>query len=199
MAIVMPSEICGKVEAALVVPARERSLASQRVDMLRLGFDGIQGDAHAGLTRASCGRVRRQYDRGTQIRNTRQVSIVCPDELARIAAVMEIDRLEPEWLGANLMISGIPDLTGLPPSTRLIFSSGAALVVDVENGPCRFPGEVIDEYYPGHGKRFPKAALSLRGLVAWVERPGEIAVADKVDIHIPRTRTYEIGNEQKVA
>ncbi|MHA1524283.1 MAG: MOSC domain-containing protein [Alphaproteobacteria bacterium] len=197
MAIIMLSGICGAVDATLIVRARERSLVSQRVQALTLGFDGIEGDSHAGLTRGSCGRVRRQYERGTQIRNTRQVSIICPGEMAQIAKKMGVGQLLPEWLGANLVIAGIPDLSHLPPSTRLIFSSGAALVVDVENGPCRYPGEVIEEHHPGHGNRFPKSALGLRGIVAWVERPGSIALNDTVDVHIPRTQVYEIGDAQK--
>ena len=93
-------------------------------------------------------------------------------------------------VGANLLLSGIPDLTLLPPSSRLIFSSGASLVVDMQNAPCAYPGKVIDEHHPGKGKGFPRAAIDRRGLTAWVEREGSIATGDNVELHIPPQRIY---------
>jgi len=185
-----PAGISGRVEAVLVNPDRGSSLASTRVDSVRAGYDGFEGEAHGGLTRKACSRVKHQYQRGTEIRNTRQVSILSVEELALIAQHMGIARLEPEWLGANLLISGIPDLTLLPPSSRLIASGGTSIVVDMENGPCRFPGEVIDEYFPGHGKRFVKAARHLRGVTGWIERAGSISVGDELALHVPQQPPY---------
>lgn len=131
-----------------------------------------------------------QYPKGTEIRNTRQVSILSSEELAAVAAEMGIPELRPEWLGASLVLEGIPEFTMVPPSSRLIFSSGAALAVDMENGPCRFPAEVIEGQHPGKGMRFVKAAEGRRGVTAWVERPGRIALGDAVRLHIPPQRLY---------
>ena len=55
-----------------------------------------------------------------------------------MAAAMELAELRPEWLGANIVLEGLPDLTLVPPSSRLIFEGGAALAVDMEDDPASF-------------------------------------------------------------
>jgi hypothetical protein len=40
---------------------------------------------------------------------------------------MGIDRIEPGWIGANLVIEGIPLLSMLPPRTQLFFEGGVTL------------------------------------------------------------------------
>ena len=185
-----PTKVFGRVDAVLINPDRDQTLASQRVDKVRATFAGFEGDAHGGLTRGACSRVTLQYKRGSEIRNTRQVSILSAEELAVVAQRIGIAHLEPEWVGANLLISGIADLSLLPPSSRLIFAGGASLVVDMENGPCKFPGQVIDEYFPGFGKQFPKAALHRRGVTGWVEHEGFISVDDELALHVPIQPPY---------
>ncbi len=160
-----------------------------------LRWEGLEGDAYAGLTRRADVRAP-EYPRGTEIRNTRQVSIVSVEELEEIARRMGLPRIEPVWLLANLALRGIPDLTHLPPATRLIFPGGAGLVVESENRPCRTPGEVIQEHYPerkGLAGQFPRVALGLRGVVAWVERPGQITVGDSVAARTPRQTRHGAG------
>ena len=152
----------------------------------------FDGESHSGLVRASCVRVRHQYTQGTEIRNTRQVSIVSLEDLAVIAKNMGVDRLEPEWLGANLLVSGIPTFSQIPPSTRLIFDGGASLVVDLENSPCKYPGEIIERHHPGFGSKFAKAAVGLRGVTAWVEREGSINSGDGIRLYVPPQRIYAI-------
>ena len=44
---------------------------------------------------------------------------------------------------------------------------------------------LIDQHFPGRGNKFAKAALHLRGVTAWVEREGTIAVGDEVSVHVP--------------
>jgi len=176
----------GTVEMIGLAAASD-TLASSPVTDVEVTFEGFTGDRHAGLIRAADGRVQ-HFPRGTPIRNTRQVSILCPRELAEIAKRMQIDRVEAEWLGANLVISGLPSLTALPPGTRLVFPAEATLVVEGENLPCIHPGRVIAGHYPdrdGLASRFPRAAMHLRGLVAWVERPGRIRVGDRVTVLVP--------------
>ncbi len=185
-----PTKIQGCVDALLINRNRSQSLATERLDEVEVDFEGFEGDAHGGLTRPACSRVKLQYAEGTEIRNTRQISVLSVEELVQIARTMRIERLEPGWVGANLVISGIPDLSLLPPSTRLIFAGGVSLVVDMENGPCRHPGEVIDEHFPGHGKYFPKAARHLRGITAWVEKEGKIALGEMVNVHLPVQPPY---------
>src|SRR5207244_3025309 len=136
----------GSVTACLIV--RERAVASQPVAVLTLDFAGVVGDRHAGLTRATTSREP-WYPRGTVIRNDRQVSIVSEEELALVARAMGLALLEPRWIGANLCLRGVTDVSALPPGTRLSFAGGAVLHVEAENGPCRIAGRSIAEYAAG--------------------------------------------------
>lgn len=151
---------------------------------VEIDFEGVIGDRHRGYTRPADARVP-HYPRGTPIRNSRQLSIVSVEELREIAATLQLPALPGAWLGANLVIEGILHLTRIPPGSRLFFPSGAALAVEGENLPCTGPGKVIAAQYPdrdGLATQFPKAALHLRGLVAWVERPGTIHAGDRMEI-----------------
>lgn len=65
------------------------------------------------------------YERGTEIFNRRQISIVSMEECDEIAEAMGIPNILPEWLGANIAISGFPSLTSLKEGSRIIFPSGA--------------------------------------------------------------------------
>ena len=180
----------GIVDQLLTNPDRRTGLEKQQCDKMMLRFGGIEGDCHAGLTRKSDSRMLKQFKRGTEVKNTRQVSILSKEELTEIAARMAIPEVKPEWVGANLVTSGIPNLTLFPPSTRLQFPSGATLVVDLENLPCRYPADVIDKHYPEPKMGFVKAAQVKRGVVGWVEAEGEVRVGDHIVIWLPPQRIY---------
>lgn len=190
MAILTKLDLTGRVEACFSSPDRKTGLEKAACDRLVITFDGIEGDCHASRNRLSDSRMLNQYQRGTPVANSRQLSLVSSEELAEIAGLLSIPALPPEWVGANLLFSGIPDLTLLPPSTRLMFSSGATLIVDLENAPCRYPAEIIERHHPGHGLDFPKKAKHKRGVVARVEREGVIARSDNVTLFIPPQRIY---------
>jgi len=180
------TDFYGEVTWLGCVPDRQAALSSKPLKKAELDWGGIVGEAHGGMSRASCSRVLDQHPRGTEIRNTRQLSILSNEELAQIAATMELEGLlDPAWLGASMVISGLPDLTYLPPSARLQAPSGATLVVDMENRPCQLPAKVIDAAHPGFGKRFKAAGKGLRGVTAWVERQGSIALGDRLRLHVP--------------
>ena len=190
MAILEKLDWTGQLIACYASPVRETGLEKQAQPHLDLNFDGIVGDCHASRIRPSDSRMLKQYKRGTPVMNNRQVSLVSQEELADIAEALGVPALDPMWLGANLVTKGIPDLTLLPPSTRLMFSSGASLIVDLENAPCRFPADIIERHYPGHGLDFPKKAKNKRGLVAYVEKEGRIAAGDEIVLLIPPQRIY---------
>ena len=164
------------------------------VEALDLVLDGIAGDHHHGPTRRSGGREP-WYPRGTPMRNERQVSIVAPDELALVAERMELPEIRPEWIGANLLLDGVPRLSMLPSGTLLFFAGGTTLKVDGQNKPCRIAGQLIAER-AGMADReagalaFPKMAPRLRGLVAWVEKPGRIENGEAVSVRIPEQWIY---------
>jgi hypothetical protein len=180
----------GKVGQLLRNPNRASGLEKQSVAEIILEFTGIAGDCHGGLTRASDSRMLKQFKRGTEVRNARQVSILSIEELADIAAAMGIPMVKPEWVGANLVTRGIPDLTLLPPSSRLQFPSGATIAVDIENAPCRYPASVIDKHHPDPAMGFVKAARHKRGLVGWIEREGVVKMGDDIAVWIPPQRIY---------
>jgi MOSC domain-containing protein YiiM len=177
---------------SIFVGRDSEALEKMLVQTVKVTLEGFEGDKHAGLTRLSDVRVP-HYPPGTIIRNTRQVSIVSMEELEQIAEALKVPTISAEWLGANLNLLGIPNLTQLPPSTRLFFPQDAVLVIDCENEPCTGPGRAIQEHYPDVPRltsAFPKAAIHKRGLVAWVERAGMIVTGDTVGVDLPPQVTY---------
>jgi MOSC domain-containing protein YiiM len=180
----------GKVDALLASPDRDAGLEKHEVAEARFLFTGMEGDCHGGITRKSDVRMVKQYKRDTEVRNSRQLSILSTEELAEVAEVMGIPAVKPEWVGANMVLSGIPDLTLLPPSTRLQFPSGAMIVVDAENHPCRYPADIIAKHHPEQKRGFVAAAMHKRGVVGWVEGEGVIRTGDTVTIWIPPQRLY---------
>lgn len=187
------SSLHGMVEALLTSPERNIGLEKRQVQTIRLLFEGIDGDCHGGLTRKSDSRMLKYFKRNTPVKNARQVSILSREELNEIAAAMIVPEVRPEWVGANIVTEGIPDLTLLPPSTRLQFPSGATIAIDIENVPCRYPAAVIDKHYPDPKTGFVRAAKNKRGVVGWVEAEGEINVGDTIAVWLPPQRIYPHG------
>lgn len=191
MPALKPTDVTGEVVWIGLVPDRAASLRSQPLQAVELTFAGIAGEVHGGLTRPSCSRVVSQFPKGTEIRNVRQLSVVSEEELAAIADASGMSRLDPALIGASLVIRGIPDFTHLPPSSRLQLPSGAMLVVDMENRSCHLPAKVINADHPGAGDAFKQAANGRRGVTAWVEREGRMAVGDAVRLHVPDQRSWQ--------
>ena len=194
-------------DVAEIVPARKllgsisgvfraagKGFQTTAVEHLELGFEGIAGDIHAGVTRRSGGREP-WYGRGTEMRNERQLSIVASDEMALVAGRMGIAEIRPEWIGANLVIDGVPHLSMLPAGTMLFVAGGVTIKVDAQNGPCRIAGRAVAEN-AGMGDveagalLFPKVAKRLRGVVAWVEKPGVVKTGAAVSVRIPEQWIY---------
>jgi hypothetical protein len=173
-----------------VVADRARALPSAAVPELVLTFAGPEGESHGGLTRPSCSRVRELYPRGTPIRNVRQLSILSAEELAGIAQAMGLPALDPALAGATLVVQGLADFTHVPPGSRLLADSGACLTVDMENHACTLPAKPIEAAHPGFGARFKAAAGGRRGVTAWVEAEGRLALGDRLRLFIPGQRPW---------
>lgn len=191
--IIPGRKLAAKVSALYVAPSDH--FETRPVDELRLGFDGISGDFHAGATRRSGGREP-WYPRGTEMRNERQLSIVAADELAIVAERMGLAEIKPEWIGANLLIEGVPNLSMLPAATLLFFKGGVTIKVDAQNGPCRIAGRSIAQNagmadIEAGALLFPKSAKRLRGLVAWVEKPGTIKAGEEISVRVPEQWIYQ--------
>ena len=190
MTALVESGFAGKVFWVGSVGNRDETLRAESASEIQLKFEGIAGDSHGGLTRPSCVRVEDLYDLDTPIRNTRQASVLSAEELGLIARDMGMDELPPALLGANIVTSGIPDLTLVPPASRLQFASGATLVVDLENHPCNLPAREIEKEMPGRGRAFKMAAMRRRGITAWVEREGVVKRNDRVKLFVPAQQAW---------
>jgi len=193
-----------------IMPSRKRSgvvdglfsalgkeFVTAPVDELELTYEGIRGDLHSGITRKS-GSREPWYTRGTEMRNERQVTILSRAELSEAAAEMGIDGIEPEWIGGNITLQGIPMLSMLPAATLLFFEGGVTLKVDFQNGPCRISGASIARHLgrgddAGLALSFVPAAKRRRGLLAWVERPGTIRSGESVRAQLPEQWIYPAG------
>lgn len=185
MPALKPTDFTARILWLGRVTDQETDLRSEPLRQAHLAFAGIEGEFHGGLTRASCSRMLAQYPRDTEIRNVRQLTILSREELDLIAAEMGLEEIDPVWLGASMVVEGIPDFTRVPPSSRLQAPSGACVTVDMENRPCIFPGREIDKDHPKLGPKFKPAAANRRGVTAWVEREGPVAVGDSLRLHVP--------------
>jgi len=177
-----------------VYAALKGCFQTEAVAEITLGFDGIAGDFHAGQTRRS-GSREPWYQRDTEMRNERQLSIVAADELAIVAERMGIAELKPEWIGANLVIEGVPSLSMLPAGTLFFFKGGVTLKMDGQNAPCRHAGRSVAEHagmadIEAGALLFPKTAKRLRGLVGWVEKPGRVVAGEEISVRVPEQWLY---------
>lgn len=159
------------------------------VETAQVEFDGFVGDKHRGYMRGIY--EGESYPAGTIKRNDRQWSAVSIEELAMMTEGMNLqDNLTADTLGANLCFEGIPNFSGLPKGTKLLFPSGAALIVEDYNPPCHYMSEEIAKTYmtlsgESPGKLdFLKVAKKLRGLVGVIDVAGEINQGDEVHIKV---------------
>lgn len=178
-------KIKAKVEAILVADQSD-TFETRRLNEVDVEFGGIRGDRHFGMTAVADSR-KPMYKRGTEILNRRQISILSMEECEEIARNLGIEEVKPEWLGANILLSGVPNFTTIGIGSRLLFEDEAGLLCEGENLPCKHPGEMIEKYNPekvGVASAFVKAANKKRGIVCMVEKQGKIKVGDEVQILI---------------
>ena len=173
------------------VADRSAALASEGQESASLTYGGIAGEDHGGLTRPACSRVSILHPRGTEIRNTRQLTVLAAEQIEAIARNMGLDHFDPAWIGVSVVIEGIPDFSYVPPSSRLQMPDGATLTVDMVNHPCTLSGRSVETFAPGYGPKFKPAAVDLRGVTAWVEREGTLNVGDKVRLFVPKQRAWQ--------
>ncbi len=169
---------------------RKSTLQTVPLSELTLDFGGVAGATHHGHTRASCVRVKNLYERGTQIHNVRQLTIVSQEELETLAARLGLAAVEPHWLGANLCVSGIPYFTKLPAGTRLQFEGGVCLTTDTENLPCKLSQASLERATGVELPEFVSHAMGIRGVTAYVERPGTIELNEHCKVWLPRVYQY---------
>jgi len=170
-------------------------LSKDEQPSIQVELDGIVGDAHRAFSR-ECWSGDKQ-PQGTVRRNERQWSAVSAEELSDIAKAMDLaGSLTPTELGANLCISGIPELSRLPKGTVLKFPSGAELIVEEYNPPCHDMGKKLASSHTTHSGNplpstaFSKAAKLTRGIVGVVDVAGLIKAGDKVQVELYETPSW---------
>jgi hypothetical protein len=191
MPALMPTEYTARITWLGRVVADGGTMRSEPLNEAMAVFGGFAGEAHFGVTRPSCVRVKSQHVQGTTINNVRQLSVMSAEEIARIAEKMGLEDIDPTLLGASLILEGIADFTHVPPSSRLQSdTTGATLMIDMENRPCVLPGREIEMEHEGFGAKFKPAAVGRRGVTASVEREGLLKVGDVMRLHIPDQRAW---------
>ena len=155
------------------------------VDVLELDWGGPVDDRHHGELMASDTRQSRVFTKGTTIRNHRQVSIVDAGELSQIADALGIPRIDPGVIADNICTEGIDALTSLPRMTRMVFPSGAVIMLGGPNAPCTIAGAMVERSYGSRPEAFPKAAIGLRGVTGWIEHPGTVRPGDAITLLPP--------------
>jgi hypothetical protein len=185
-----PRRLKATLVATLATPETD-DFETEPVERLELALNGISGDRHTGFTRLA-GAREPWYRRGAEMRSGRQISVVSSEELWEIGYALGLPPLEAGWIGANLVVEGIARLSFLPAGTRMFFPSGASVVIEGQNAPCRHAGRAVARHTerPGDEISFPKAAKRLRGLVASVEHAGPVSAGDAVTIHLPEQWIY---------
>jgi hypothetical protein len=194
-------KLSGQVEWLGLAPNKGQHIIEQRNKLEFILEDGIRGDYHCGPRLAGVREtVMRGIDLdGAQILNHRHFSAISTEEIFVLEGKLCLTDFPSGILGENIVISGIPNLTKLPPTTLLTFHRSdtkrrhAVLAVWGENMPCIVAGEPIEKHYgyPGLAEHFVKAAVGMRGIVGLVYCSGEIAVGDIVTAHIPPQHIYE--------
>ena len=168
---------------------RTVAFTKNSIETAQVELDGFVGDKHRGHMRGAY--EGEAYPIGTIRRNDRQWSAVSIEELAKITKGMNLKHdLTAETLGANLCFEGISNFSRLPRGTKLLFPSGAALIVEDYNPPCHYMSDEIAKTHmtlsgEAPGKLdFLKAAKKLRGLVGVIDVAGEINQGDEVHIKV---------------
>lgn len=170
-------------------------LSKEEHATIQVELDGIAGDRHRSYERA-CWSGDKQPE-GTSRRNERQWSAVSAEELAEISEEMGLgELLTAANLGANLCLEGVRELSRLPKGTTLKFPSGAALIVEEYNPPCKDMSSIVaSKHTTGSGEgpsatAFSTAAKLKRGIVGVVEAAGPISAGDEVQIEVYETPAW---------
>lgn len=177
-----------KAKVVSVHTGASDQLSKEEQTSIIVELDGVVGDRHRSFMRETWAGNDKQPE-GTVRRNERQWSAISVEELAEIAAAMDLtEPLTAAAIGANLCIDGIPELSRLAKGTTLRFPSGAELQVEEFNPPCLDMGTKLAESMttrsgkPLENTAFSKAAKLTRGVIGVVEVAGIINPGDEIDV-----------------
>lgn len=191
----------GKTLSGRVISVHQgnnEDLSKEAQDMLHADLGGFTGDKHQGPSRKAW---KGEWEpEGTLRRNERQWSGVSVDELAHISERLDLaEPLNPATLGANICVEGIADFSRLPKGTKLVFPSGAVLLIEEYNPPCADMGAQIAARHPTRSGEtlsplaWLRPAAGRRGVVGVVDVPGEIRIGDEIEVRVyeePEVRRF---------
>ncbi len=166
-------------------------LVKKPCNSLQAELDGFVGDRHRSLER-ECWKGDKQAE-GSIRRNERMWSGMSVEEMSDIEHKMDLKGpLLASDLGVNLCFQGIADFSQLPKGTTLTFPSGAELIVEEYNPPCKdMSHKLASLYTTNSGEIVAKGAFSrhakyCRGLVGIIEVAGIINAGDQVIVKLPQ-------------
>jgi len=172
-------------------------LPGTQVEQLTFDLNGVLEDQkHYGPTRIVNARSRVGYPKppiGTEEPNWRMFSALSLEDLAAIQANYSwrygrhVGMIEPQWLGPNIVFSGMIGFSKLPDGTLMRFDNGVILEVTSENKSCSTPGKLISsklELPMEMAKGFVQDADGYRGIVGTVKSGGILKVGQIATISI---------------
>lgn len=194
-------QLFGSVTKVLVARDPKSHLSEPVQKIFFDSHDGIVGDRHWGSSFLG---VRDQaalkfgLTKGLPTLNMRQWSAISAEEMTDLSVDLGIKNISRGILGENLVISGIPNFTKLPPGTQLFFKSPSGdlrstiLFVTAENKPCSTVANEVYKATADHtaGRDFVKKAMGHRGLVGIIVAGGIVKEGDIVMVAIPAQKIY---------
>jgi hypothetical protein len=169
------------------------------VDEIKFALDGPQGDAHCAFVRTLGGHDG-EYARTSELRkgapifNWRAWTGLSLEEMQETENALGAE-IPPGCLLENIVVSGVPNFSKLPPASRLVLpvrrgesgSRQAILAVWEENTPCTVVGARLAAFHnqPRLKNHFVSAARNRRGVVGFVLAPGLVRKGDEVRVYSP--------------
>lgn len=158
-------------------------ISKQPVEQVRLiaGL-GVQGDAHAGLTRQH----RSRWVKQRTVPNLRQVHLIHAELLDELAA--KGFAIAPAQMGENVTTRGIV-LLGLSAGTRLRLGGTALIELTGLRNPCSKLDGIAPGLMQAVLEKGPDKTLNRKaGVMAVVIASGEVRVGDAIAVvHTPDT------------
>jgi hypothetical protein len=195
-------QLTGKVKEVLIANQHENHQSTPVQKATFIQGQGILHDKHYGprlLDERDAVALHLGLPKGMESFNTRQWSAVSQAELNETAKHMGISNIEHGLLGENLIVTGIPGFSRLPPGTLLFFKSQKGelrttiLSVFGENSPCYISGDIIQARHPDQQNltlSFINNAKHRRGLMGFIIGSGIIKAGDTIIVEVPDQKIY---------
>ena len=164
---------------------------------LNMDVHGISEDQkHYGPTLIAGPRIRfgaPKLPAGQVDENWRKFSAISKNEVQEIREMYEdkynrnFDKLDASYFGANLLMSGLENLSSLGNGVIFFFDvTGVCLLSLSENTACKNPGKIICRDFDipvENAKEFVSFAKGRRGLVGTIIRGGCIRQGDEATVY----------------